>query len=362
MKQNFEHIHQEGKFSYQFLFNELIDYQGKIEYPQYFVARNGYPPHLITFYEHFNTPEMFELLVNKYQIPVSKTTKYRRFDKKEEKIILSGFFIELQTDLHIYCNDEDSEVRIMHGDKIEEAYLNELITTIRQSIGEMRAESKIFLLYESQKTLCLRDFEVKKNNIDLQRNYNDDFATIHELIVNRLNTANDKGLVLLYGVPGTGKTSYIRYLTSLINKRMIYIPPDFAYKIASPDFLPLLISNPNSVLIIEDAEDIVEARETGRNISVSNLLNLADGLLSDCLNIQILCTFNTHISNIDTALLRKGRLIATYEFKPLAAPKAQELSNQLGFETKIERPMSLADIYNQHDQAFAVEKGASIGF
>ena len=108
----------------------------------------------------------------------------------------------------------------------------------------------------------------------------------------------------------TGKTSYIRYLTSLIDKKMIYIPPEYAHKIASPDFLTLLIANPNSILIIEDAENIVEERDGYRNASVANLLNVADGLLSDCLNIQILCTFNAHISKIDKALLRKGRLIA----------------------------------------------------
>ncbi|TAD97616.1 MAG: AAA family ATPase, partial [Bacteroidetes bacterium] len=165
------------------------------------------------------------------------------------------------------------------------------------------------------------------------------------------NTQDDKGLVLLHGEPGTGKTHYIRYLTGKIDKKMIYIPSDYADKVASPQFLPLMISNPNSILIIEDAESIIESREsTGRTAAVSSLLNIADGLLSDCLNLQILCTFNTHIDNIDKALLRRGRLIANYQFNALETEKAQKLSDSLGFTVKYDKPATLSDIYNSEDK------------
>jgi hypothetical protein len=53
------------------------------------------------------------------------------------------------------------------------------------------------------------------------------------------------------------------------------------------------------------------------------------------LNLQIICTFNTDLTNVDEALLRKGRLIAKYEFKALAEQKSQALSNDLGFSTYI---------------------------
>jgi len=57
------------------------------------------------------------------------------------------------------------------------------------------------------------------------------------------------------------------------------------------------------------------------------LLNISDGLLYDCLNIQIICSFNIDIIKVDSALLRKGRLIAKYEFKELEVAKAQALSD-----------------------------------
>jgi ATP-dependent 26S proteasome regulatory subunit len=82
----------------------------------------------------------------------------------------------------------------------------------------------------------------------------------------------------------------------------------------NPEFIDLLIDNPNAVVIIEDAENIMMDRKYNSDSSVSNLLNLSDGLLSDCLSVQIICTFNNSINLIDAALMRKGRLIAKYEF------------------------------------------------
>ncbi|MDZ7848138.1 MAG: hypothetical protein U5L96_16060 [Owenweeksia sp.] len=96
---------------------------------------------------------------------------------------------------------------------------------------------------------------------------------------------------------------------------------------------------------------------------VSTLLNISDGLLSDCLNIQIICSFNTDISKIDQALIRKGRLIAKYEFRELEVEKAQLLSQKIGCPTTITQPMTLAEIYNQNEGEYKQrEKKSAIGF
>jgi len=114
---------------------------------------------------------------------------------------------------------------------------------------------------------------------------------------------------------------------------------------------------------MEDAENIIMDREHNEHSKVSTLLNISDGLLSDCLNIQIICSFNTDISRNDHALLRKGRLIAKYEFKELATDKAQKLSQSLGYTTEIQSPMTLTDIYNQCDTSYHQNKTkTTIGF
>ena len=63
---------------------------------------------------------------------------------------------------------------------------------------------------------------------------------------------------------------------------------------------------------------------------------------------QIIATFNCDLTKIDPALLRKGRLIANYEFNKLDVESSKILSDKLEFGTeKISEPMTLAEIYNQ---------------
>lgn len=124
----------------------------------------------------------------------------------------------------------------------------------------------------------------------------------------------------------------------------------------------MILNHPNSIFIIEDAENIIIDREQNGASPVSTLLNISDGLLSDCLNIQIICSFNTDLSRVDSALLRKGRLIAKYEFKELETQKAQKLSDKLGFQTEINKPMTLTEIYNQTEMSFQTERRKTVGF
>ena len=170
-------------------------------------------------------------------------------------------------------------------------------------------------------------------------------------------------LAFCNGKPGTGKTSYIRHLITSLNKDVIFLPPNMAGAITNPDLISVLIDNPNSIFVIEDAENIVIDREKDGHSPVTSLLNISDGLLSDCLNIQIICSFNTDISKIDSALLRKGRLIAKYEFKDLEVGKAQTLSDKLGFRSVFDAPMTLTSVYNQDDKDFQeAKKRTPIGF
>lgn len=136
-----------------------------------------------------------------------------------------------------------------------------------------------------------------------------------------------------------------------------------ANAITNPNLISILVDNPNSVFVIEDAENIIIDRNKNGSSPVSALLNISDGLLSDCLNIQILCSFNTDISKVDNALMRKGRLIAKYEFKELEVEKANALSKKLGYDSNFIAPMTLASIYNQQEVDYNhVERESSIGF
>jgi len=226
-------------------------------------------------------------------------------------------------------------------------------------------ENNIALVIQTNRGYDTTSFELPKQKLDIELGYGKSFKPIHEKIIHKLNEPKSKGLVLLHGTPGTGKTHYLKYLASKIkNKRVLFIPPFLADFITSPEMTPFLIQNAGSVLFIEDAEKVITDRNTGGGNGVSNILNITDGILSDILNIQIVATFNMDKKKIDEALLRKGRLIAEHKFDALPTEDSQALIDHLGFDYKTDKPMTLTEIYNLSEVEYKSEdKGrTTIGF
>jgi hypothetical protein len=200
------------------------------------------------------------------------------------------------------------------------------------------------------------------NSVDVKEMYNDDFAEIDEIITNSL-TKKESGIILLHGDPGTGKTTYIKHLICKFkDKEFIFVQNDFVRDLLKPSFISFLLQNKNAILIIEDAEKVVASRNNASEDSVvSTILQLTDGLFSDFLNIKIICTFNTDIERIDKALLRKGRMIAKYNFKPLSPEKTAALIKKLGYE-ELKGSLTLADIFGYEKRDFKDTTKTAIGF
>ncbi|MFY8029746.1 MAG: AAA family ATPase [Bacteroidia bacterium] len=294
--------------------------------------------------------------VENYEQDITNMHFIKRYLPGSKKPEYDDIFYFLYDDLIVNFDTNCSEVRFLFR-KTNIEKVETLIAKFKKyKRRQSRETPEISLLVEGSSGIYTKTLDINKPKLKLDDNYNEDFKEIHDTILKRLKSKNDKGIVLLHGKPGTGKTSYIRYLISAVKKRVVFLPPNMAGLITSPNLISILIDHPNSIFVIEDAENIVVDRERDGVSPVSALLNVADGLLADCLNVQIICSFNTDITKVDKAILRKGRLIARYEFKELAVEKAQLLSNKLGFKTSITEPMTLAAIYNQDEKDFDKSK------
>ncbi|MFN8261317.1 MAG: AAA family ATPase [Chitinophagales bacterium] len=288
--------------------------------------------------------------------------KKQQLDRSEKKIGSIN---------HIYCMKDNvlidleaDELSVLYASN-KEAEALRWVDTVRKIRGQrkLKTASNISLIRQTNYGLLTSEVPLKKPKLDLIHYYNDDILPMHEVVIKSLRQKDKSGIILLHGMPGTGKSTYIRYLVHKQKKKVIFLPAKMASVMESPHFTDFLISNTNSIFVIEDAEQLIISRESNYNSNISMLLNMTDGLLGESLGIQVIATFNTHIRNIDKALLRKGRLIALYEFKPLCLEKARALAIKMGIETSVTQPITLAEIYNTQPTEFSSSNARDrIGF
>ena len=302
------------------------------------------------FYGHNNygASEVWEKRNGAATTLINISNVIRKWNSRVKK----SFKDSIGVDVQVYSNDESD-------------LYNELVDKIIGMGKRRKHESNnIALVIQTPRGYQTTSFELPPQKLDIELGYGKAFRPVHEKIVNTLNQKKGKGLVLLHGTPGTGKTHYLKYIASKIkDKKVLFIPPFLADFITSPEMTPFLIDNSNSVLFIEDAERVITDRQTGGANGVSNILNITDGILSDILKIQIVATFNMDKAKIDSALLRKGRLIAEHKFDALPVEDANRLLEHLGKEPIATKPMTLTEIYNIEEAEYKSEdKYSPIGF
>ena len=198
---------------------------------------------------------------------------------------------------------------------------------------------------DSANCLYTNYYDFKKINVNIKNNYNDDLP--YNEILNILNREGESALLLFYGDPGTGKSSLIKKLISEEkDKDFVFMDGTLLANVQQDKLMSYFLENQDTVFIFEDCEKILLNRDHNYNPTMSILLNLTDGIISDVLNIKIICTFNTALSNIDKALLRKGRLKLKYEFRKLDKEKVRKLLK----DDSINQDMTLADVYHYKEE------------
>ena len=314
----------------------------------------------ISFVERIDGEKAFNAVKEIYGAKVLSIHSYRSYQQKREKIEFDDTLMVLDNECVLEFNAGYCE--ILHNYS-SSGFVNELVEFLKDFKERQRRKPlEINLIVKNGSYMELKSMEIKRTRLDLDLYYEDDFLETDEIIRQRLNKKDDKGIVLLHGLPGTGKTTYLRHLIGKIKKRILFLSPNIACSLIDPEFIDLLVDNSNCVVIIEDAENIIMDRRNNSNSSVSNLLNISDGLLADFLNVQLICTFNSSLTMVDSALLRKGRLIAKYEFGKLSVRKGQRLSDRLGFRSLITKPMTIAEITNPGEKEYKTERAEVIGF
>ena len=313
---------------------------------------------------HFDVPKIFEWL--KENIPADEEMELipyflKKMGDEENKDFVKMSLCVILNKSKIYARLEkdatDSYV-LFDNENIDK--VKEFITNISQFyIPPTETSTNYWRLAQNNSGFYLEKGRIKcPENFDVNVLYNDDFVKEDKKIKAFIEAEEKSGLVVLHGEKGTGKSTYIKHLvTSFPTKKFVYVPASFILVFGEPAFGSFLTTLNNHIIVLEDCENAIRDRKTNVSASaVSLLLNLTDGILSDDLAIKFICTFNEDMKNIDPALLRKGILISKYEFKPLSIDKAEKILKDKGIETKLVKPLSLADIFFFEDDSYNIDK------
>lgn len=323
-----------------------------------------------------NKFELFHSKLAEYDDGEERTTRY--YINREKKLMISvrRCFMDPNKEVEILSSDDSpmenksktnpnkldwfsfygpTEAEILAFKKIFDGFI------IKED-----PKNKLYMLKSAEYNgLELDSFPTSCEGMSLDLNYGKAFQKIHDHVIDSLKNKKS-GLYVFHGPPGTGKTSYVKYLTTVVeNRKFIFVPNTMVAELFSPKLVDKLYSFKNSVLVLEDAEVCVFKRDGNNNALVSGILNITDGLLKDLLNISIVVTFNAaDITELDVALLRKGRLKIMHKFDLLPEEDARKLAKHVGKKTPVTMALSLADVYNL-DEETGLEEAKSekrVGF
>ena len=349
---------------------------GNFSEERYFTYRfNEVPSALDLTLPHERTPESFqrvlalididelglEVVRREWMIGDQKEAGEEPVDYVNEALFVSETF---RMCVNVGVRGSGIHLEFLYDAKHPEAETRALqqLQRLRHELSEPKMPTFQVLIQE-RGSITSQNVQIDPFDVDLARNYNDDLIPVDQLISEAIEKQNS-GLILFHGIPGTGKTSYLKSLISRYpDERFVFIPNDFVQAMLQPHFLNYLMDQRNAIFIIEDAEKVIRSRESsgGSPSVVSTILQITDGLFSDFLNIKIVCTFNTDVSKIDQALLRKGRMIAYYEFGELSVDKALKIVESEG-RKDLPEVRTLAELYNLDKEGYEGGRKASIGF
>lgn len=203
---------------------------------------------------------------------------------------------------------------------------------------------------------------------ELALHYGEDFPEWHATFVQTL-TEKSRGLSILDGPPGTGKTSYLRQVMVELkdSHRFYFIASANLRLLRDAEFVNFWASErrlhegSSMVVILEDSENALMPRSWDNRQEVSLLLSITDGILGEFLKLQVVCTINCDVKEIDPALMRPGRLVARRHFGRMTRERAERLATKKGSKLPEAADYSLAEVFSGRLEQNAVRPPIGFG-
>ena len=212
----------------------------------------------------------FNAIKEKFGELINSEHAYRHYNSRDKKYLFNETFLIMQNDCILEF--DNSYCEIYHNGKQSE-FINECTGLMKVFKERQRRKPlEMNLISRGRNGLEFKQLEVKRTKLDIGLFYEDDFKEVNDIICKRLNRSKDKGIVLLHGLPGTGKTTYLRYLIGKIKKRVLFLSPNVAGNLMDPEFIELLINAVKPRIVKLKSDPLLFEIRLLRKVGVMRLL------------------------------------------------------------------------------------------
>jgi len=203
-------------------------------------------------------------------------------------------------------------------------------------------------------------------------NYSVDVRAAYARAAEELSCASPRGrLTIVDGPAGVGKSYLVRALAASVEQaKFVLVPSDMLTELGHPSLITTLLyrrDNCPIVILLEDADGALVRRMADNISSISALLNMADGILGELLDLRIVATTNAKKLDMEPAMLRDGRLSQRISVGPLSAEEATTALRAIDPNSThvFVNETTLAAVYKVARGATAssaTDDGAAVGF
>lgn len=283
---------------------------------------NGHPIYKSTVSGYANPDEILEKI---HELNVSLVVKETGTNGAS-----SYTFSRLEETIQVTAFENHVNITLM---SLTEKWIEDAIENFSVVVQENPEKGSVMMLVADGGSMYLT--ELGSVDCPLEReNYSSEIIKQYDSIIADLQTSTPSGrLSVLDGLPGTGKSFFIRGLITEVDALFVYIPASISGVLTGPEIIPVFLRERQKqipiVLVMEDADATISTRQIDNISRLSDLLNMSDGLLGDMADIRIIATTNAKKNEIDDAALRVGRINEHVQFKQMDYAKAAEIFARL---------------------------------